>query len=81
MNWEDLSPEEQNKWDELAEDDKVKTLVFLYKLKKCWMCKHKFKETFLITKNNEPLISGEWAFHFDATHGIPPDSLPYIITS
>lgn len=68
MKWEDLSKEEQKKWDDFANKhwDKI---VLLKKIQDggCFMCKYKQK-TF-----------SELGFHLHSTHGISPEIFQLII--
>lgn len=45
--------------------------AFLTQFDRCFMCKHRFERALI----HEHGINGEYAFHVEATHGIPKEVL------
>ena len=80
MSWEDLTIQEKKEWDEAAfkNQEFLQKLKVLAKLKKCPMCKVFFPRG-VLEKNPSKIIpllemiKGDFLFHFQSTHGIPPD--------
>lgn len=65
MNWQDLTTEQQTKWNDLEEKEQGFLQIFkiLMEKGKCPMCRFTFK-----TWN-------EFSFHYSSTHGIPEEVL------
>jgi len=83
--WENLTEKEKKEWDEFAikNGDMLKLLNRFSKLRKCYMCKHKFLDGILVKHPFEivPLLNmfrGDFLFHLKETHGLDPETFKSI---